>query len=208
MKRVLPAALTVAMMICASPAEAGWFGGLCGKSSCDACCDAGPTCGCEPTCGVAASCGPACGPTCGCEPTCGVPAVVSGCDAGCAPRRGLLSRLFCKKNACDDCCAAPSCGIEPACGCEPTCGIAAPCGPVCGPTCGCEPSCAAPGIVAGCDAGYCKPTCGQKIKGFFGKLFHKHHNHGCDAGCDVGCAAPSCGCEPTCGIEPSCGCGF
>ncbi|TWU36190.1 hypothetical protein Poly41_39440 [Novipirellula artificiosorum] len=127
-------------------------------------------CDVEPTCGCEAP-APCFEPTCGAEPC---------CDSGfSAPKCGLLSKLFHRHNACDACCAPePTCGceiIEPTCGCE-----------MIEPTCGCEPVC--------CD----RPSCGDKVKGFFGKLFKRH------ASCDECCMPePTCGCEVA---EPTCGC--
>jgi len=166
MRRVLIPALLAVAFVASSSVNASAFGlfdKLCHKG-CDDCCAVEPTCGCE----APVACYE---PTCGAEPC---------CDSGCAPRCGLLSKLFHRDNACDACCAPePTCGcevIEPACGCEPVC---------------CEPA---------------GPSCCTKIKGFFGKLFHK------DACCDSCCAPePTCGCEviePTCGCEPTCGAGW
>lgn len=141
---------------------------------------------CDAACDIEPACG--CEVAMPCAPTCGCEIVEPCCDSGCGHKGGLLAKLFHKNHGCDAC-AAPTCGCEiaaPTCGCE----IAGPCG---------------------CDDPCSGPSCGDKVKGFFGKLFHK--NHGCDDGCaapSCGCevAAPSCGFEPTCGCEPSCGCGF
>lgn len=166
MRRVIaPALLALAFVAFSSvDASAGHlFGKLFGDSSCDACCDAEPACGCEaPACGCAE-------PACGCE----VPACDSGCDSGCKPVRGLLSKLFHKHSACDM-------GCEPACGCE-----------VVAPACGCaEPACGCEAPACGCDSGCAKP-----VRGLLHKLFH-HSKCGCDSGCAV---EPACGCEPSCG---------
>lgn len=170
MRRVIvPALLALAMISSAPNASAfGLFDKLCGNG-----CDAGCDMGCEPVCGCEVA-----------VPTC-------GCEEPCAPRRGLLSRLFHKHDACDM-------GCEPACGCE----IAAPaCPPIMAePACGCE--IAAP--ACGCDA---PAPCNKPVLGLFKRLFHK--NRGCDCGCEV--IEPACGCEfePACGLEmaPACGCG-
>jgi hypothetical protein len=68
------------------------------RACCDTGCGAAPSCGCE----IAA-------PSCGCE----VVSSCGGCDCGCAPRAGLLSRLFQRRHAgCDVCCdsGCTSCG--------------------------------------------------------------------------------------------------
>jgi hypothetical protein len=96
------------------------LGGLFNHSAgCDTGCCAAPSCGCEmaaPSCGceiAAPSCG--CGnaaPSCGCE----VVSSCGGCDSGCAPRAGLLSRLFQRRHSlcggCDAGCdsGCTSCG--------------------------------------------------------------------------------------------------
>ncbi len=206
MRRVIVPALMAVAMVAASSANASAFGlfdKLCGNG-CDSCCDVEPACGCEV----------ACAPTCGCEvadPCCD-PCAKKGCG-------GLLARLFSRHHGgCDTGCCEPACGMEVASCCEPACGCEAPCEPACGceapcaPTCGCEvadPCCS-------------KPSCGDRVKGFFSKLFNRHScgcdscaapTCGCEAPCEPACGceapcAPACGCEPTCGCEPSCGCGF
>ncbi|TWU51119.1 hypothetical protein Poly59_27080 [Rubripirellula reticaptiva] len=177
----VPALLAVALVACSSvnASAFGLFDKLCGNS-CDSCCDVEPACGCE----IAA-------PACGCE------VLDPCCDTGCAPKMGLLKKLFSKHNGCG---CDSGCAVEPACGCE----VAAPCG-CAAPTCGCEI------VDPCCDS---RPACGTKIKSLFSRIFHRSSSC-CDSGCSIepacGCeiAAP-CGCsaEPACGAEPSCGCGF
>jgi hypothetical protein len=179
MRNVSIPALMVALacMFCTNDASAfGLLDKMCGKSACDSGC-AEPVCGCEVIV----------------EPACGCEVAAPVCDAPCGKRKlGLLHKLFHKHNhGCD---AGPACGCEviaePVCGCEV----------IAEPACGCEiavPAC-------GCDVvGPCsKPSCGAKVKGLLGKLFHKHNR-----GCDVG---PTCGCEvavgPSCGTDAGCGC--
>lgn len=145
----------------------GLFDKLCNRG-CDSGCDipVEPVCGCEPVC----------------EPACGYDAV----DPCCAPKRGLLDKLFHRDGGCCD----SGCDPEPVCGCEP----------VCEPVCGLEPA-------YGSDCG-CDDPCGKRrpLGGFFHKLFH-HNKSCCDSGCEI--VEPACGCEPACGFEvaPSCGCG-
>ena len=194
MRRFLIPAIAVTLIAtCSTDASAfGLLDKLCGKSACDACCDVGPTCGCEvaaPACGCEVA-----GPACGCEVACGGGQIVDACGP---PKRCFLDRLFHKSHGCDAGCAAAPC--EPVCGCEM----------VAAPTCGCEVM-----DPCGCDSACAGPSCGEKVRGFFGRLFHK--SHGCDAGC-AAYAGPTCGCEiappayvgPTCGCEvaaPTCGC--
>lgn len=189
MRRVIVPALLAVALVASSSANASAFGlfdKLCHKGACDTCCDVEPACGCEV----------ACEPACGCE-------VVESCCDPCAKPRcgGLLARLFSRHHGgCDTGCCEPACGCEVAC--EPACG----CEAACEPACGCEvanPCCN-------------RPSCGDRIKGLFSRLFKKH-SCGCDSGCEPACGCevacePACGCEaacePTCGCEPSCGCGL
>ncbi len=165
---LVPAVLALAVVAC-NVQEASAFGHL---KSLFGGCDSGCDVACEPTCG----CEPICEPVCGCE-------VVEPC---CAPKQGLLQRLFAKKHGCDACCE-PVC--EPVCGCEP----------VCEPVCGCEV------VDPCCDSA---PCCDRPVMGLFKKLFSRK-NACCDSGCDI--VEPTCGCEyiePSCGFEaPACGCG-
>lgn len=170
MNRILVPAVLAVAIVASSASNASAFGHL---KSLFGGCDSGCDVACEPVCG--------CEPVVCCEPV---------CEPCCAPKMGLLQKLFsCKKNACDTgCCEI----VEPVCGCEPV-----SCEPVCGcepsfcePACGCEPVC--------CDSKPCRP-----FGGLFARMFSK--KSACDAGC-CEIVEPTCGCEPVCGVEAACGC--
>lgn len=152
---------------------------VCGAEPCGPCepvCGAEPCGSCtEPVCGCEAPCEPVCGADVSCAPACGCETIVS-----CAPKKGLLDRLFGGKKCCDS-----GCDVA----CEPTC--AAPCEPACGADVCCEaPVCGAE--VVSC----CKP----KKAGLLAKLFGKLH---CDSGCDTSCDAIGCSdCAPSAPAAP------
>jgi hypothetical protein len=196
MRRVIVPALLAVAMVASSSANASAFGlfdKLCNKGGCDTCCDIEPVCGCEAPCA----------PTCGCE------VVESSCDpcaGACAKPKcgGLLARLFSRHHGgCDTGCCEVA--YEPVCGCE------APCEPACGLEAPCAPACGCEAVDPCCN----RPSCCDRIKGLFSRMFKK--NSCCDSGCEPACGCevacePVCGCEapcePTCGCEPSCGCGL